>query len=1358
MAVSNEYAFSAVLEIGGIDKVTLDNAISKVKEEWRKNVKLEMPVDEASAKQIKDMYTSAWREASSFQGELNKALRSNAQGLQLLYKEAVDYALFKVKEIENAFKGTDFSPETKSSRISEKSFLNKKIAEDAAEAAGATKKLGDAQKVQQAQSDSSEKSNKKLADSYKKVSDNTSETKGFVEQFTDGLKKGAGTFSAYYIGVQLVTQAINALSQIISTAITDIIDLNKAMTSLQMVSGDSASSIYESFSKYNEMAKELGATTKDMVEGADMWIRQGKSVEQTNALLTASTIQSKLANIDAATSTDLLTSTLNGYQMAAEDAMHVVDALTAIDFAAATSVQELAVALQKTANTARESGVEFETLAGYIAAVSENTRQAPELIGNAFRTLFTRMQNVKAGKAIDEYGDSLNEVETVLNRFDIKLRDSQMEFRSMEDVLDDVNASWDSFASTEKSQIAVAIAGTRQREVFISLMDNYAQALEYATLAMNADGEATQRYAVYLDSLEARLNELQATWEAIIYDQTTVEFFKNTLSFLTDLLKLIPAVAVVAAGAFAAVNPPLAILIGALGLLISNWDRVSAFFSGDEEFFLDEQIVEISDSIKETTSDITELQTAIENLNQKKIDGIITPEEEELLTWYKNEVKELKNELKALEQQSKSKNLEKSLVSNEPVTLSISDPMSGGIKEGQMEINSKNLMDTIAALNEQMVIEREGIDAVNERLLEGSIAQDIADTAIRSHTKSIIANQLELDNLIKTFVEFGKEVDEAEKDGAEVEQAYRDLRDESLKYREALAEQTEGQNNAKDSSGDLGDEIETLTSIYATLKTSTSSLVDAYNQMNTNNQITLETAIKLIDSHADLADAIRVENGVITISKKVLQEKFNMELEGHKITMRAQLDAAKQNAQTTRIKLENYAAELAALKLVQSANLDLVYIEYARMRALDVKQGKEAQAYKEQLQAITDIQKKLQLLDTISISTFTPASSTSSATSAAEKAAKAYIAAITKQLDKEIDLLQKDKDYWKDYYDDKIEGIKDVIDALDEQTKSEGMLLEIEKKKAELMKANQEVVRIYRRDQGFVYEKNLEAVANAQSELDILLKEWDTYQKKLQLEQQVQDFEDAKDATLEDIDEEIERLQDLKDQWSDALDIKDEVDEFGQYLDDLKGFETASYEERLTMLHEFVENYNKEMARMRSSSGSSGGGGGGSSDSVSNPNTGGSALEKLAFAAEQAASAASAAAKKLGTTSPTGGAGASGGGTGGGGRAIGTAGENYPGIKALGERGMELGVVNKGDGVLTHRITSNLMKWGEMDPFSYARSMNEYSGSPKSESSTINQFNFDQLVLPGVTNAEQLMSDLSERGPNVALQVTNERK
>lgn len=229
----------------------------------------------------------------------------------------------------------------------------------------------------------------------------------WFHDFKTGLKSGLSEFSGIAIGAKVASEAIDILIQGIRLTVDEVKELNKYMTDIQMVAGTTNSETMKMFDDYNRLAKELSVTTKNVASGAGEWLRQGRSQTETMDLIKASTIQATLAQMDYEQSTTLLTSTLNGYKMEAQDAMHVVDALVQVDFAAATSVEELATSLQKTANTARTSGVDFERLVGYLGSVLETTRQAPELVGRAFRTMFSRMQGVAAGVEFDEEGESL---------------------------------------------------------------------------------------------------------------------------------------------------------------------------------------------------------------------------------------------------------------------------------------------------------------------------------------------------------------------------------------------------------------------------------------------------------------------------------------------------------------------------------------------------------------------------------------------------------------------------------------------------------------------------------------------------------------------------------------------------------------------------------------------------------------------------------------------------------------------------------------------------------------------------------------------------------------------------------------
>ena len=246
---------------------------------------------------------------------------------------------------------------------------------------------------------------------------------------------------------------------------------------------------------------------------------------------------SKVGAMESAEATQLLTSTLNGYKFSAEEAMNVVDKVSAIDMAAATSSEELMTALSRTANSADNAGISFDKLLAMIGTVSSVTRKSASTIGESFKTIFSRMSNVAAGKDIDDEGESLNDVETSLNKMGIALRSSQNEWRNFEDVIDEVAGKWDSFTSTQQAQIATAIAGTRQQENFRALMSNWEQVEDLVGVATDSMGTATQRMEIYLDSIEAKTKQLKTAWEGFIMSLQQSAGFKQAIEWLTELLE-----------------------------------------------------------------------------------------------------------------------------------------------------------------------------------------------------------------------------------------------------------------------------------------------------------------------------------------------------------------------------------------------------------------------------------------------------------------------------------------------------------------------------------------------------------------------------------------------------------------------------------------------------------------------------------------------------------------------------------------------------------------------------------------------------------------------------------------------------
>lgn len=360
-----------------------------------------------------------------------------------------------------------------------------------------------------------------------------------TKSFGDTLKRSLNIGSA----AAITAKGIRMIESAAKDAVTAVKDIDGAITDLRIATGDSYKNVQNLIKGYNQLGQAMGATTTEVTDSADAWLRQGNSVKETNTLIRDSMILSKVGQIDSADATKYLTSAMKGYGVAVEEVLGIVDKLTAVDLVSATDAGGLAEAMSRTAETADMAGVSMDKLLGYLATVGETTQKSMSSIGESFKTIFTRMADIKADKLelIDEDGttETLSQVETVLNNLGIKLRNSDNEFRNFGDVLDEVASGWENYSSVQQAAISKAFAGTRQSENFKVLMDNYDVARQYMETAANSAGTAEQKFGAYLDSIEAKTKSLQAAFESLSVNTFSTEMLGGIIEASTAVIKFI---------------------------------------------------------------------------------------------------------------------------------------------------------------------------------------------------------------------------------------------------------------------------------------------------------------------------------------------------------------------------------------------------------------------------------------------------------------------------------------------------------------------------------------------------------------------------------------------------------------------------------------------------------------------------------------------------------------------------------------------------------------------------------------------------------------------------------------------------
>ena len=485
-------------------------------------------------KQVTDEEVAAMEKHKAYLESLTTARRKDAEAAQV--QAAADKANKQTSTKKNAWDGL-FANAQRLLQREDYLIQNNKEAAASAERLATAMKAGFDNSSPEAAAASVER----LRAALKQTDAELAEIGTRADTFGFKIKKAFKTKVVQNLAYALLALVGNAFRQVYR----NVVELDKAVTDLQIATGKTREETGALVKEYANLAKQLGATVTQVTSAADTWLRQGYNVAETNTLIANTLMLSKLGQLDSAEAAKALTSAMKGYKVSVEECIRVVDKFTAVDMEAAVSAGDIATAMAETATSADIAGVSMDKLIGYIATVSEVTQDGAESVGTFYKTLFARMGNVKAGKFVDdENSEALNDVEKVLAKVGISLRYTNGTFRDFEVVLDEVAKKWNTYDNVQQHAIATAFAGTRQQEKFIVLMENYGSALEYAATAANSAGTAQEKYQeAYLDSIDAKLNELTATWEefsTLILDSDLVKF---GVEFLTNIVELLNALA-----------------------------------------------------------------------------------------------------------------------------------------------------------------------------------------------------------------------------------------------------------------------------------------------------------------------------------------------------------------------------------------------------------------------------------------------------------------------------------------------------------------------------------------------------------------------------------------------------------------------------------------------------------------------------------------------------------------------------------------------------------------------------------------------------------------------------------------------
>ena len=379
-------------------------------------------------------------------------------------------------------------------------------------------------------------------DGFEKGVIGTSHATGELESQVKGLL-------TRYLSLMAVIRAISSLIKNMTEYVTEYSD---KMNEIQMITLKTDVEVAQLAETYRSIAKEMNVSSLDMADAAIYFTRQGLEAEEIEKRLKNVTMYAKAANVEFKDASEIITAVVNSMglvEQEAEDgrnaAQRVADVFLKIGDIAATSGQEIGEAMQKAAASAGAFGVSMEWLASYIATVSETTRQEARTIGTAFNTIIARLHQIKQTGYNQEDETKVNDIAKALSKIDVVLMDQEGNWRDMEDIMVDIAKEWGTLDDKTKSYIATTMAGVKQQNVFLALMndmakgaENGSRAFELYNAAIDSSGIAADKYAVYLDSVSAAQERLTIAEEKFyaLLDQNVIKTWYDMLAGIVDYI------------------------------------------------------------------------------------------------------------------------------------------------------------------------------------------------------------------------------------------------------------------------------------------------------------------------------------------------------------------------------------------------------------------------------------------------------------------------------------------------------------------------------------------------------------------------------------------------------------------------------------------------------------------------------------------------------------------------------------------------------------------------------------------------------------------------------------------------------
>ena len=373
------------------------------------------------------------------------------------------------------------------------------------------------------------KANKQLAS----LNATAKEGKKQAEKWQYSWTKAFQSFTTYMSVTTVFYQTIHTIRDMID----EVTELDGALVELKKVTDLEGESLQKFTQDAYDAAGAVAKTGTEMVQAATEFAKAGYDENQVLKLGELALMYTNIADeeVSAAESAEFMIAQMKAFNIEAEDAIHIIDAVNEVANKYAVSSADIANNLGKSSAVMANAGNSYEEMIGLLTAGTEITRNASK-VANGLKTITLRLQGM------DDEGETslelMAQMEALFGKLGLSVYKTDGSLKSTYEILKDLAPVYKEATAAEKAYITETIAGKYQAQNAAAILNNFETALAATETALNSEGSAMKENSKYLDSIQGKMANFDSAFEQLSQSVMSSDLIKWFIDLGTAIVNI----------------------------------------------------------------------------------------------------------------------------------------------------------------------------------------------------------------------------------------------------------------------------------------------------------------------------------------------------------------------------------------------------------------------------------------------------------------------------------------------------------------------------------------------------------------------------------------------------------------------------------------------------------------------------------------------------------------------------------------------------------------------------------------------------------------------------------------------------